>query len=105
MWGLSATALHRVLCEGRSRDNLSEWLRRQTRNLLGFARAGSNPAVVVFPFLLIEVLLLIFIFQSIIGIGMLLILTELYFRLISTLVYEFFSFRLPFPPFLESIKA
>ena len=30
------------------RDNLSEWLRRQTRNLLGFARAGSNPAVVVF---------------------------------------------------------
>ena len=34
------------------RDNLSEWLRRQTRNLLGFARAGSNPAVVVFLFLL-----------------------------------------------------
>ena len=32
-------------------DNLSEWLRRQTRNLLGFARAGSNPAVVVFVFL------------------------------------------------------
>ena len=31
-------------------DNLSEWLRRQTRNLLGFARAGSNPAVVVFVF-------------------------------------------------------
>ena len=31
-------------------DNLSEWLRRQTRNLLGFARAGSNPAVVVFSF-------------------------------------------------------
>ena len=29
-------------------DNLSEWLRRQTRNLLGFARAGSNPAVVAF---------------------------------------------------------
>ena len=29
-------------------DNLSEWLRRQTRNLLGFARAGSNPAVVDF---------------------------------------------------------
>ena len=29
-------------------DNLSEWLRRQTRNLLGFARAGSNPAVVEF---------------------------------------------------------
>ena len=32
------------------RDNLSEWLRRQTRNLLGFARASSNPAVVVFFF-------------------------------------------------------
>ena len=30
------------------RDNLSEWLRRQTRNLLGNARASSNPAVVVF---------------------------------------------------------
>ena len=29
-------------------DNLSEWLRRQTRNLLGFARASSNPAVVAF---------------------------------------------------------
>ena len=27
--------------------NLSEWLRRKIRNLLGFARAGSNPAVVV----------------------------------------------------------
>jgi hypothetical protein len=26
--------------------NLSEWLRRKIRNLLGFARAGSNPAVV-----------------------------------------------------------
>ncbi|TVU35557.1 hypothetical protein EJB05_17453, partial [Eragrostis curvula] len=25
--------------------DMSEWLRRQTRNLLGFARAGSNPAV------------------------------------------------------------
>ena len=34
-------------------DNLSEWLRRQTRNLLGFARAGSNPAVVVFYFTLL----------------------------------------------------
>lgn len=34
-------------------DNLSEWLRRQTRNLLGFARAGSNPAVVVFIHLII----------------------------------------------------
>jgi hypothetical protein len=29
--------------------NLAEWLRRQTRNLLGFPRAGSNPAVDVFP--------------------------------------------------------
>ena len=29
-------------------DSLSEWLRRQTRNLLGFARASSNPAVVAF---------------------------------------------------------
>ena len=28
--------------------NLSEWLRRKIRNLLGFARAGSNPAVVGF---------------------------------------------------------
>ena len=27
------------------RVNLAEWLRRQTRNLLGFPRAGSNPAV------------------------------------------------------------
>ena len=34
--------------EGFDRDNLSEWLRRQTRNLLGFARASSNPAVVDF---------------------------------------------------------
>ena len=25
--------------------DMSEWLRRQTRNLLGFACAGSNPAV------------------------------------------------------------
>ncbi len=23
---------------------MAEWLRRQTRNLLGFSRAGSNPA-------------------------------------------------------------
>ena len=36
------------LCGKENQDNLSEWLRRQTRNLLGFARAGSNPAVVVF---------------------------------------------------------
>ena len=26
--------------------NLAEWLRRKIRNLLGFARAGSSPAVV-----------------------------------------------------------
>ncbi|CDK27537.1 unnamed protein product [Kuraishia capsulata CBS 1993] len=26
---------------------MAEWLRRQTRNLLGSARAGSNPAGVV----------------------------------------------------------
>ena len=30
---------------------MSEWLRRQTRNLLGFACAGSNPAVDAFTFL------------------------------------------------------
>ena len=30
--------------------NLSEWLRRKIRNLLGFARAGSSPAVVVIFF-------------------------------------------------------
>ena len=30
--------------------DMSEWLRRQTRNLLGFACAGSNPAVDVFYF-------------------------------------------------------
>ena len=48
-----AAASDIVLREGRFRDNLSEWLRRQTRNLLGFARAGSNPAVVVFPFFLL----------------------------------------------------
>ena len=33
-----------------STDNLSEWLRRQTRNLLGSARASSNPAAVAFFF-------------------------------------------------------
>ncbi|ORX93967.1 hypothetical protein K493DRAFT_144538, partial [Basidiobolus meristosporus CBS 931.73] len=27
-------------------DGLSEWLRRQTRNLLGSARTGSNPVAV-----------------------------------------------------------
>ena len=31
--------------------DMSEWLRRQTWNLLGFARAGSNPAVDVYLFL------------------------------------------------------
>lgn len=36
-------------------DNLSEWLRRQTRNLLGFARAGSNPAVVAFLSLFLQI--------------------------------------------------
>ncbi|EHN07502.1 hypothetical protein VIN7_1257 [Saccharomyces cerevisiae x Saccharomyces kudriavzevii VIN7] len=30
-----------------SYGNLAEWLRRKIRNLLGFARAGSSPAVVV----------------------------------------------------------
>ena len=29
-------------------DSVSEWLRRWTRNPLGSARAGSNPAAVVF---------------------------------------------------------
>ena len=28
--------------------SLSEWLRRWTRNPLGFARAGSNPAAVAY---------------------------------------------------------
>ena len=28
-------------------DSMSEWLRRKIRNLLGFARAGSNPVTVV----------------------------------------------------------
>ena len=43
--------------EDKSRDILSEWLRRQTRNLLGFARAGSNPADVAFlPFLFLPVI-------------------------------------------------
>ena len=30
-----------------SRDSVSEWLRRWTRNPLGSARAASNPAAVV----------------------------------------------------------
>lgn len=28
-------------------DSVAEWLRRETRNLMGFSRAGSNPAAVV----------------------------------------------------------
>ena len=36
--------------------NLAEWLRRKIRNLLGSARAGSNPAVVVTFFLLPSVI-------------------------------------------------
>ena len=31
---------------------MAEWLRRQTRNLVGIALVGSNPAVVEFIFLL-----------------------------------------------------
>ena len=31
--------------KGTHEVDMSEWLRRQTRNLLGFACAGSNPAV------------------------------------------------------------
>ncbi len=42
--GLLKYPISRIL----SVDYLAEWLRRQTRNLLGFTRAGSNPAVVVF---------------------------------------------------------
>ena len=30
---------------------MAEWLRRWTANLLGFARAGSNPVIVVFRFI------------------------------------------------------
>ena len=33
--------------------DMSEWLRRQTRNLLGFACAGSNPAVDAFFYSLV----------------------------------------------------
>ena len=36
--------------------DMSEWLRRQTWNLLGFARAGSNPAVDVFLFLVFSII-------------------------------------------------
>ena len=31
-------------------DNVAEWLRRQPAKLMGFARVGSNPTVVVFFF-------------------------------------------------------
>ena len=34
--------------------SLSEWLRRKIRNLLGFARAGSNPAAVAIFFFAVE---------------------------------------------------
>ena len=33
-------------------DSVAEWLRRETRNLMGFSRAGSNPAAVVKFFLI-----------------------------------------------------
>jgi hypothetical protein len=33
------------------RDTVSEWLRRWTRNPLGFARRGSNPLGVVFEWI------------------------------------------------------
>ena len=29
------------------RDNMAEWLRRQPAKLMGYARVGSNPTVVV----------------------------------------------------------
>jgi hypothetical protein len=32
-------------------DNMAEWLRRQPAKLMGFARVGSNPTVVVLFFL------------------------------------------------------
>jgi hypothetical protein len=40
---------------------MSEWLRRQIRNLLGIARVGSSPAGVdkLFDWMMIEVLLLL----------------------------------------------
>ena len=30
------------------KDNVAEWLRRQPAKLMGFARVGSNPTVVVY---------------------------------------------------------
>ena len=38
--------LFRIIRGGTTCDCLSEWLRRWTRNPLGHARAGSNPAAV-----------------------------------------------------------
>ena len=35
-------------------DNVAEWLRRQPAKLMGFARVGSNPIVVVFFFCVCE---------------------------------------------------
>ncbi len=35
----------------RHEDNMAEWLRRQPAKLMGYARVGSNPTVVVFHFL------------------------------------------------------
>ena len=51
--------------------NLSEWLRRKIRNLLGFARAGSSPAVVVIN--LFFSLALIFLFFFFTGVHTLLV--------------------------------
>jgi hypothetical protein len=34
--------------------DLAKWLRREIRNLLGFARVGSNPAVVVVEYFLAD---------------------------------------------------
>ena len=36
-------------------DEVAEWLRRQTANLLGFAREGSNPFLVELLFLLLQI--------------------------------------------------
>lgn len=37
-----------ILASEAGTDNMSEWLRSLTRNQMGFARVGSNPAVVGF---------------------------------------------------------
>jgi hypothetical protein len=41
------------MISGRSEhgDNMAEWLRRQPAKLMGYARVGSNPTVVVISFL------------------------------------------------------